>query len=308
MIKEVKDNVKKDFLERFSISEEEFEEAGFTWEELCYIARDYAYRLPHLRLIRDEFLQEYIKNKDHRTGLHSYRTRIKSPWHLVEKIIRKRCENYPKYRTLTKDNYMKFVTDTIGFRGLILYREDWVVFHKYLIRHFENNPDLYIRDCIADFHPDKDLYMAEPPKVHMRLGDFSEIYSEWIPADNIFDRKHYRSVHYILKYKGIYMEVQLRTLFEEGWGEIDHHILYPYKVSDPMLTEFSELLNRLSGMGDEMASFFKRLCDVSSENFRPKQTTVNPWADYSTFIRQERKPDLHSIHTIDDAILSVIKK
>lgn len=104
------------------------------------------------------------------------------------------------------------------------------------------------------------------------------------------------------------MEVQLRTLFEEGWGEIDHHILYPYKVSDPMLTEFSELLNRLSGMGDEMASFFKRLCDVSSENFRPKQTTVNPWADYSTFIRQERKPDLHSIHTIDDAILSVIKK
>ena len=119
--------LKKDFLERFSISESEFREAGLSWDDLCYIAKDYARRLPDLRRIRDEFLQEFIKNKDQRTGLHSYRTRVKTPWHLVEKIIRKRCENYLKYRTLTKDNYMKFVTDTIGFRGLILYREDWVV-------------------------------------------------------------------------------------------------------------------------------------------------------------------------------------
>lgn len=66
-------------------------------------------------------------------------------------------------------------------------------------------------------------------------------------------------MHYILKYRGMYLEVQVRTLFEEGWGEIDHHILYPYKKQNPMLTEFSELLNRLAGMGDEMASFYRRL-------------------------------------------------
>ena len=93
--------LKKDFLERFSISESEFREAGLSWDDLCYIAKDYARRLPDLRRIRDEFLQEFIKNKDQRTGLHSYRTRVKTPWHLVEKIIRKRCENYLKYRTLT---------------------------------------------------------------------------------------------------------------------------------------------------------------------------------------------------------------
>ena len=300
--------LKKDFLERFSISESEFREAGLSWDDLCYIAKDYARRLPDLRRIRDEFLQEFIKNKDQRTGLHSYRTRVKTPWHLVEKIIRKRCENYLKYRTLTKDNYMKFVTDTIGFRGLILYREDWVVFHKYLIRHFENNPDLYIHNCIADYYPDKDRYMAEPPKVHMRLGDFSDIYSDWIASDNIFDRKHYRAVHFILKYQGVYMEIQIRTLFEEGWGEIDHHILYPYKKSDPMLTEFSELLNRLSGMGDEMASFFKRLCDVSSENFKPKQTVVNPRLDYEKPAEKLNEIDLSSIQTVQDAIDSILKE
>ena len=82
----------------------------------------------------------------------------------------------------------------------------------------------------------------------------------------------------------------------------------PTQCGSPRCHEFSEGLDRLSGVGGELASLFKRLCGVSSENFSPKQTTVNPGADYSTFIRQERKPDLHSIHTIDDAILSVIKK
>ena len=70
--------LKKDFLERFSISESEFREAGLSWDDLCYIAKDYARRLPDLRRIRDEFLQEFIKNKDQRTGLHSYRTRVKT--------------------------------------------------------------------------------------------------------------------------------------------------------------------------------------------------------------------------------------
>src|SRR5699024_1605699 len=79
--------LKKEFLERFSISEDEFREAGLDWDDLCYIAKDYARKLPELQRIRDEFLQEFIKNKDQRTGLHSYRTRVKTPWHLVEKKI-----------------------------------------------------------------------------------------------------------------------------------------------------------------------------------------------------------------------------
>lgn len=75
-----------------------------------------------------------------------------------------------------------------------------------------------------------------------------------------------------------------------------------------MLTEFSELLNRLSGMGDEMASFFKRLCDVSSENFKPKQTTVNPRLDYEKPGEPRKDIDLSSIQTIQDAIDSILKE
>ena len=75
-----------------------------------------------------------------------------------------------------------------------------------------------------------------------------------------------------------------------------------------MLTEFSELLNRLSGMGDEMASFFKRLCDVSSENFKPKQTIVNPRLDYEKPKEKLNEVDLSSIQTVQDAIDSIVKE
>lgn len=88
--------------------------------------------------------------------MHSYRTRIKTPGHLVEKIIRRRVENYRKYKELTKENYLKFVTDIIGFRGLLLYREDWVVFHKYLLKHFENHASWYVHDCLKDFDESRD--------------------------------------------------------------------------------------------------------------------------------------------------------
>ena len=69
----------------------------------------------------------------------------------------------------------------------------------------------------------------------------------------------YRSLHYNVKYNGYYIEIQGRTLFEEGWGEIDHDIVYPYYREDNDLKDFSKLLNRLSGMADEMSSYFRRM-------------------------------------------------
>ena len=75
----------------------------------------------------------------------------------------------------------------------------------------------------------------------------------------------YRSLHYIIKYKGYYVEIQGRTLFEEGWSEIDHDIVYPYFQDDEMLKDFSTLLNRLSGMADEMSSYFRRMKGVKEE-------------------------------------------
>ena len=93
---------------------------------------------------------------------------------------------------------------------------------------------------------------------------------------------------------------------EEGWGEIDHHILYPYKKQNPMLTEFSELLNRLAGMGDEMASFYRRLQDVPGDAFLDKKSMVDVRREYETHETQVGRIELEKIETVQDAIDSIL--
>lgn len=254
---------KEAFLSQYSISELDLEEAKIGWEELSLIIKEYEKIDENLHALSKEFIDEYLYDIE-KAGIHSYRYRTKSVEHLVEKIIRKRKENLKKFEKLDHTNFYKYITDLIGIRVFFLYREDWIHFHQYITKHFENNPELYINDRLEDFDEDVNhYYISEKPKVYKRAGD-TKIYDRNeidIIADGI-----YRSLHYIIKYKGYYVEIQGRTLFEEGWSEIDHDIVYPYNTDDKMLKDFSTLLNRLSGMADEMSSYFRRMKEERDSN------------------------------------------
>lgn len=244
------------FLSRYNISEVDLEKANIEWNELELIVKEYEKINETLHILGKEFIDEYLYDIE-KAGIHSYRYRTKSVGHLLEKIIRKKKESPDKFENLNHKNFHKYITDLIGIRVFFLYREDWINFHQYITKHFENDPKLYLRDRLEDFDENVNhYYIAEKPKVYKRAGD-TKIYDRdeiEIISDGI-----YRSLHYIIKYKGYYVEIQGRTLFEEGWSEIDHDIVYPYNTDDEMLKDFSTLLNRLSGMADEMSSYFRRL-------------------------------------------------
>ena len=247
---------KQAFLSEYHLTDADLAEARISWEELARIAEEYQKIEHSLREIGKSFIDEYLYDIE-TAGIHSYRYRTKDTEHLLEKIVRKKRENPEKFALLDHTNYYKFVTDLIGIRVFFLYREDWKHFHQYLTGRFENNPDLYIQDRLKDFDEDpRHYYLAERPRAYKRAGD-SKIYDGdqiQIISDGI-----YRSLHYIVKYRGQYIEIQGRTLFEEGWGEIDHDIVYKEAEDDEMLRDYSKLLNRLSGLADEMSSYFRRL-------------------------------------------------
>jgi putative GTP pyrophosphokinase len=75
----------------------------------------------------------------------------------------------------------------------------------------------------------------------------------------------YRSIHYIIESSPIKTkftsEIQVRTIFEEGWSEIDHNIRYPYDLENPILKGYLILFNRLAGMlmkWELILNFFRR--------------------------------------------------
>ena len=245
-----------EFFKTYNLADEDLLKAGVTWQELEAIATEYEKIEKHLRHIGKDFINDYLYDIEE-AGIHSYRYRTKAIGHLLEKVIRKKTENPEKFKALDHTNFHKYMTDLIGIRVFYLYREDWTHFHYYITRMFENNPENYVSDRESDFDEDENhYYIAERPKVYKRPGD-SKIYDEAeldVKSDGI-----YRSLHYIIKYKGYYIEIQGRTLFEEGWSEIDHDIVYPYYRDDNSLKDFSKLLNRLSGMADEMSSYFRRM-------------------------------------------------
>lgn len=255
---------------KFFVTENDIEAAGFSVESLGELYNNYTEQFESIDNIRQQFLAEYFLKPV--AGAHSVSSRTKDPYHLVEKVIRKKNNNNQKYNELDVTNYHKFVTDLIGVRILMVYKADWEKVHRFLVGTFENDESNYITEdtyvSAFDDNPDH-YYIAERPVAYIRAGDDRHFY-EGHSDIKIKDKTgYYRSVHYIIKYKGYYIELQVRSIFEEAWGEVDHDVLYPLFKDNQQLVRYSMMLNRLSGLADEMSDYFKQYCANVTGNVEP---------------------------------------
>jgi putative GTP pyrophosphokinase len=131
----------------------------------------------------------------------------------------------------------------------------------------ESGPFIYSRDQWKPIH---DFVIGtwdthEQPIAYVRKGDPPK-QIELMQKSGCKIEYHefgYRSVHYLIKCqpdRNVHIvELQVRTVFEEGWSEIDHLVRYPNRSQDERLKEFLVLFNTLAGNADEMGSFIKNL-------------------------------------------------
>jgi len=228
----------QEFLKKYkNLPETAIELCGLSWDELSEIHDLHLSRTKEL-----EAAAKYITDiLPQIPEVHSLRFRIKNAEHLVEKIIRKKLADAD--RVINSDNYESEITDLIGIRAMHLFKQDWEAIHNFLTHSFETH---------------------EQPKAYIREGDARESYGAKDCAVEIHPAG-YRSVHYLVtttpSRKSHIAEVQVRTLFEEGWSEIDHRLRYPYETDDILLGQLLSLLNRLAGSADEMGSYVALLKD-----------------------------------------------
>ncbi|WP_282075402.1 hypothetical protein [Maribacter aquivivus] len=243
---------KKEFLAKYNIDEAAYKSTKLEWKDLEKIYADYITYVDELEETAISIFNRLMKFP----GVHSVRYRIKNSEHLIEKIIRKKIDNSKS--DINLDNYLNDVTDLIGLRALHLFKEDWNLIHKSILNMWDLNKN---------------------PVANYRKGDSEELitfYKEQ-KCDTKEHKYGYRSVHYILETtpgkRKIFVELQIRTIYEEAWAEIDHTIRYPYDLDNKVYFKFLLILNRLSGSADEMGSFIQLLKneqDISEAEFISK--------------------------------------
>jgi putative GTP pyrophosphokinase len=149
-------------------------------------------------------------------AVHSIRSRIKGRDRLRDKLVRKMTDATEKGEAfaVTPDNLLVTINDLAGVRLLHL--------HTRQIREI----DAALREVFAE----QQYELREGPFART-WDDESRAFFQECGIETQESPTLYTSVHYVIGSASrtkITCEIQVRTLMEEVWGEVDHAINYPH--------------------------------------------------------------------------------
>lgn len=178
------------------------------------------------------------------------KSRLKNVEHLKDKITRKE----EKGVIVTPANLFQEVTDLAGVRICHLYQDQFREIHQQIIKKI---------DVWGDWT------FIEEPKAYTWDPESQRLYEELGIRTEVRDT-YYTSVHYVVtpnnKSNPSCCEIQVRTLFEEIWGEIDHTINYPHKTESVACKEQLRVLAKLVSTGTRLAdSIFRSYNDYNMQ-------------------------------------------
>lgn len=178
--------------------------------------------------------------------VHSVKMRLKDPTHLREKISRKWNDADP----ISPHNIFEKITDLAGVRVLHLYQEQFRSIHE---------------EILIKVNTLRDWYLPEPPKAYTWDPESKRFFEELGIGVQIKE-SFYTSVHYLVRPRAdsqICCEIQVRTLFEEIWGEVDHSLNYPDPCPSLSCREQLRVLAKVVGAGSRLVdSIFRSAEDI----------------------------------------------
>lgn len=166
--------------------------------------------------------------------VHSAKWRIKNPDHLRDKLIRKASDMRltGKKFDITEENLFERITDLVGFRILHLHTSQFEAINR----------------IVLDLINEERWELIEGPTARTWDDEFREYFNK-LNIKTLDSQSMYTSVHYVFtanKQKSCAAELQVRTLAEELWGEVDHKINYPHPSASSSCREQIKVLARIT--------------------------------------------------------------
>lgn len=179
-------------------------------------------------------LKPLIEGPELEPFIHSVKARIKDPAHLHDKLLRKMIYHKSKNEPFpyTIENLFTSINDLVGVRILHLHTTQFEAI------------DAALRNLLNDRHYE----IIEGPVAHTWDDEYKD-YFKSVSVETKSTGRMYTSVHYVVssgKKNTKTAEIQVRTLSEELWGEVDHSINYPHPSSKVWITEQIKVLARLT--------------------------------------------------------------
>ena len=168
-------------------------------------------------------------------AVHSVKSRLKDRGHLKDKIVRKQDAADP----INADNLFIRLTDLAGVRVLHLYQEQAQAIHVAILDKVENK---------------NDWVLNEQPKAYTWDPEAQGFFAQ-MGLDVRVKDSFYTSVHYLVRPRAdspLCCEIQVRTLFEEIWGEVDHALNYPTPSEIVACREQLRVLTKVVGAGSRL--------------------------------------------------------
>jgi GTP pyrophosphokinase len=211
----------------------------------------------HFALVLSQLKDHVLGDQELMSQVHSIKWRTKNPEHLRDKLSRKMGEAKAQRKPfkITTENLFSKINDLAGFRILHLHTRQTDHINKALLRRFDEALYRLIEGPIAKTWDDESRKYFEEINIRTERNKLSSLYT---------------SVHYVirpnLKTKST-CEIQVRTLADEVWGEVDHAINYPYHVNSVACHEQIQVLARLT-------TSCSRLVDSIFKSFEESRQTL----------------------------------
>ncbi len=166
--------------------------------------------------------------------IHSTKWRLKEPPHLEDKLLRKLATAKEKERpfAISENNLLTKINDLAGIRILHLHTQQIVPI------------DRELRPVLQEYG----FSLIEQPKAHTWDDENRDFFNS-IGIQTIKNPRMYTSVHYVVASNSstkATFEIQVRTLAEELWGEVDHDMNYPHESTILACREQIKVLARVA--------------------------------------------------------------